>query len=160
MSTDWRICPPALREAAPALRCSRSPSRGRTPLARRSTTRSFDSGETAIAPSDAQLGQIVSNDSIFCSIGQLTERVVRGGVQRRGGQQRQWWRWVLSDDSCCPFVSQPSDRLLGPTRVCLAERYRRFGSFSCGWRVVRPRMFPAPFTMKATRRTRLNGQVS
>ena len=31
MRTDWRITPPALREAASAFRCSRSPHRGRTP---------------------------------------------------------------------------------------------------------------------------------
>lgn len=104
-------------------------------------------------------GRIMSDASVACPSGQLSAREVRDGVQHRGGRERQRWRCVLSDNSYRRFPRRTTGLWASPVG-CSAEHYRRFGSFSCGWRVVRPRMFPAPFTMMATSRTRLNGHVS
>lgn len=67
--------------------------------------------------------------------------------------------------SGCAGSEGEHHRFLGPLprdriRVCLPMHQRRVGSFSCGCLVEKPRVFLAPFRMKTSTRTGLNGHVS
>ena len=76
---------------------------------------------------------------------------------RRGSSR---WCSGLFDYQCRWLLLGAATGPLGfITTAHYAEQWRRFGSFSCGWRVLPPFTFPTRFTMMATTKAGLSDHV-